>query len=127
MTKQKKTLRAAILASIFAMSVCGSAWADIWGEDLDGNKFDSDAYNNDSGGGTGGLPDYTEFVPPEVESNRDNDDWWEKISAYNPTLQSSNGEATVNGTVVESPGKFGNGKFSPEYNYFFTVLCLWSQ
>ena len=71
MTKKKKTLRAAVLASIFAMAFSATAWADIWEN--------------------GKIEDYTEYTPVKGGNNwAYQNDYY----AYNPKLTHNSGDVS---------------------------------
>lgn len=88
MTKRKKTLRAAVLASIFAMSICG--WSNtVWAEEYAGLNYVEGPFGNKKG--------TTALIS-------------EGYRSYNPKLTNSSGNV--------SGGDAGSSNFSYDYNSF---------
>ena len=111
MTKKKKTLRAAVLASIFAMAFSATAWAadpdGIWvGGDYNWNGTAQDQIERDP------MPNYTEYAPG-ASGGIDKTVDGKTIYAYNPTLENNSGDADKNGT----------GNYEPKYNYYLQYFA----
>ncbi len=102
MTKKKKTLRAAVLASIFAMAFSATAWGNIWVDD--DYKWNPDVVRPP-------MPNYTEYGTSSMLFDRIVNG--KVIYAYNPTLTHNSGDASNNGT----------GDYQPTYNYYLQYFA----
>ena len=101
MTKKKKTLRAAVLASIFAMAFSATAWAEIYDNSNYADKWDSTHRSGSV------MPDYTEY-----------DNYNQAYFAYNPKL------TDCSGTVAEDGNKDNEtGNFEPRFNYYLQAFA----